>query len=97
MSEIFNIERGSRFAAEEFTKVLQSKGIRTSMDGEGRWRDNVLVGRLWSSVSTKRVAHRAGRGGLRGAALGTVENRSRSSVFVAYEILSNQPEPPLWS
>ena len=97
MSEIFNTDRGSRFASEEFTKVLQSKGIRTSMDGEGRWRDNVLVGRLWSSVSTKRVAHRAGRRGLRGAAPGTVENRSCSSAFIPYEILSNQPEPPLWS
>ena len=95
MSEMFNTDRGSRVASEEFTNVLQCKGVR--VDGGGRWRDNVFVGRLWSSVSTKRVAPRAGRGGLREAAPGTVQNRSRSSAFIAYEILSNQPEPPLWS
>jgi hypothetical protein len=95
MSEISNTDRGSRFASEEFTNVLQCKGVR--MDGDGRWRDNVLVGRLRSSVSTKRVAPRAGRRGLRGAAPGAVENHSCSSAFIAYEILSNQPEPPLWS
>lgn len=35
--------------------------------------------------------------GLSGAAAGTVDNPSRSSSLFAYEILSNQPGPPLWS
>ncbi len=50
-----------------------------------------------SSVSTNRVAHRAGCRGLRGAARGTGDNPSCSSSLIAYEILSNQPGPPLWS
>lgn len=50
-----------------------------------------------SSVSTNRVAHCAGRRGLRGAAPGSGDNRSCSSSLIAYEILSNQPRPPVWS
>ena len=48
-----------------------------------------------NSVSKYRVARRAGRRGLRGAAPGTADNRSRSSSPIAYDILSNQPGPPL--
>jgi hypothetical protein len=81
-----------------FTKVLQSRSIQISMDGKGRWIDNVFVERNEaSSVSTNRIDHRAGRRGSRGAARGTVDNPSCSSSLIACEILSNQPGPPLWS
>ena len=33
-----------------FTAVLAAKGVRISMDGKGRWIDNVFVERLWRSV-----------------------------------------------
>ena len=48
--EIFNTDQGRQFTAEDFTQVLLAKGVRVSMDGKGRWIDNVFVERLWRSV-----------------------------------------------
>lgn len=48
--EIFNTDQGSQFTAEAFTDTLQSKNIAISMDGKGRWMDNVFIERLWKSV-----------------------------------------------
>ncbi len=48
--EIFNTDQGSQFTADEFTKVLKDTGIRISMDGKGRWMDNVMIERLWRSL-----------------------------------------------
>jgi len=43
---IFNTDQGSQFTSKEFTDVLKSNGIAISMDGKGRWNDNVFVERL---------------------------------------------------
>lgn len=48
--EIFNTDQGSQFTSEEFTGVLTDAGIRISMDGKGRWMDNVFIERLWRSL-----------------------------------------------
>lgn len=48
--EIFNTDQGSQFTSAEFTDVLGRAGIRISMDGKGRWMDNVFVERLWRSL-----------------------------------------------
>jgi putative transposase len=48
--EIFNTDQGSQFTAENFIKPLEARGVRVSMDGKGRWIDNVFVERLWRSV-----------------------------------------------
>jgi putative transposase len=48
--EIFNTDQGSQFTAEDFIEPLEAKGVRVSMDGKGRWIDNVFVERLWRSV-----------------------------------------------
>jgi len=48
--DIFNSDQGSQFTDEDFTKPLLNKGVRVSMDGKGRWIDNVFVERLWRSV-----------------------------------------------
>ena len=53
--EIFNTDQGSQFTAEEFTAVLLAKGVRVSMDGKGRWVDNVFVERLWRSVKYEQI------------------------------------------
>ena len=47
--EIFNTDQGSQFTATAWTDVLKDLGIRISMDGKGRWMDNVFVERLWRS------------------------------------------------
>ena len=48
--EIFNTDQGSQFTSTDFTNILQSRGIRISMDGRGRWRDNVIIERFWRSL-----------------------------------------------
>lgn len=53
--EIFNTDQGAQFTAEDFTRVLLSKGVRVSMDGKGRWIDNVFVERLWRNVKYEEI------------------------------------------
>jgi putative transposase len=48
--EIFNTDQGSQFTSLAFTGVLERAGIRISMDGRGRWMDNVFIERLWRSL-----------------------------------------------
>ena len=48
--EIFNTDQGSQFTSDAFTDVLKDAGIRISMDGKGRWMDNVMIERLWRSL-----------------------------------------------
>ena len=48
--EIFNTDQGSQFTAKAFTDALRTRDISISMDGKGRWMDNVFIERLWRSV-----------------------------------------------
>lgn len=48
--EIFNTDQGSQFTSIDFTDVLKLHGIKISMDGKGRWVDNVFIERLWRSM-----------------------------------------------
>jgi putative transposase len=48
--EIFNTDQGSQFTSYDFTQVLKDNGIKISMDGKGRWMDNVFIERLWRSL-----------------------------------------------
>ena len=47
---IFNTDQGSQFTSPRFTDVLRQAGIRISMDGRGRWMDNIFIERLWRSL-----------------------------------------------
>ena len=47
---IFNTDQGSQFTSPRFTGVLLAAGVRVSMDGRGRWMDNVFIERLWRSL-----------------------------------------------
>ena len=53
--EIFNTDQGCQFTSEAFTSVLQAHGICISMDGKGRWVDNVFVERLWRSLKYEEI------------------------------------------
>ncbi len=53
--EIFNSDQGSQFTSEAFTSLLSSHGVAISMDGRGRWLDNVFIERLWRSVKYEEV------------------------------------------
>lgn len=53
--EIFNTDQGSQFTSTAFTDVLKAYQIKISMDGKGRWMDNVFIERLWRSVKYEDV------------------------------------------
>ena len=53
--EIFNTDQGAQYTSETFTAVLKGKGVKISMDGKGRWGNNVFVERLWRSVKYEEV------------------------------------------
>jgi putative transposase len=48
--EIFNPDQGSQFTSPRFTELLTEAGVQVSMDGRGRWMDNVFIERLWRSL-----------------------------------------------
>ena len=53
--EVFNTDQGSQFSSREFTQVLQDRGVKISMDGKGRYADNIFVERLWRTVKYEEV------------------------------------------
>ena len=53
--EIFNTDQGSQFTSAEWTERLLALGIEISMDGKGRWMDNVFIERLWRSVKYEEI------------------------------------------
>ena len=53
--DIFNTDQGSQFTSEAFTGLLKQQDIQISMDGKGRYRDNIFVERLWRTVKYEEV------------------------------------------
>jgi len=53
--DIFNTDQGSQFTSDAFIGILESHDIDISMDGKGRWMDNVFIERLWRSVKYEDV------------------------------------------
>lgn len=53
--EIFNTDQGAQFTSRAFVSRLQAADVRISMDGRGRWVDNVFVERLWRTVKHENV------------------------------------------
>jgi len=48
--EIFNTDQDSQFTSPRVTDILKDAKVRISMDGRGRWMDNVFIERLWRSM-----------------------------------------------
>ena len=57
--KIFNTDQGAQFTSAAFTNVLKAHQVQISMDGKGRWMDNVFVERLWRTVKYEDVYLRA--------------------------------------
>jgi len=53
--DIFNTDQGSQFTSEAFTGLLERHGVRVSMDGKGRYIDNLFIERLWRTVKYEEV------------------------------------------
>ena len=52
---VMNTDQGSQFTSREFTQILQDHSVRISMDGRGRYQDNIFVERLWRTVKYEEV------------------------------------------
>jgi len=75
--EIFNTDQGSQFTSDEWITELDNAGVAISMDGKGRWIDNVFIERLWRSVKYEEVY-------LRGYENGTEARTSLTRYFRFY-------------
>ena len=62
--KVFNTDQGSQFTSHEFTQILRDHSVRISMDGRGRYQDNIFVERLWRTVKYEEVYLRAYANGL---------------------------------
>jgi putative transposase len=93
--EIFNTDQGIQFTSAAFTGTLAAAGVKISMDGRGRWMDNVFIERLWRSlkhadVYLKGYANgREARAGI--AAWLTFYNHARP-----HQALANRPPMAVW-
>jgi putative transposase len=61
--EIFNTDQGAQFTSETFTGLLKQHGTKVSMDGKGRYTDNLFIERLWRSLKYEEVYLKAYAGG----------------------------------
>jgi putative transposase len=75
--EIFNTDQGAQFTSQEWIEVLNAAGVAISMDGKGRWIDNVFIERLWRSVKYEDVY-------LRAYASGSEARASLTKYFMFY-------------
>ena len=80
--EIFNTDQGSQFTSDAFTGILLEQGIQVSMDGKGRFIDNIFVERLWRSIKYEEVYLKAYQNG----------NEARAGIG-AYVDFYNQERP----
>ncbi|WP_156946386.1 IS3 family transposase [Desulfitibacter alkalitolerans] len=53
--EIINSDQGSQFTSDEYTSYLKQENIKQSMDGKGRWIDNVVIERWFRSLKIERI------------------------------------------
>jgi putative transposase len=93
--EIFNTDQGSQFTSIAFTGALAAADIRISMDGRGRWMDNVFIERLWRSLKYEDVY-------LKGYADGR-EARAGIAAWIAFyntrrphQALAGRPPMAVW-
>ena len=93
--DIFNTDQGSQFTSAAFTGTLAAAGIRISMDGRGRWMDNVFIERVWRSLKYEDIY-------LKGYADGR-EARSGIGAWIAFyngrrphQALANRTPMAVW-
>jgi putative transposase len=93
--DIFNTDQGSQFTSSAFTHVLMAAGVRISMDGRGRWMDNVFIERLWRSLKHEDIY-------LKGYADGREAHAGIGSWFAFYnarrphQALGNRTPMAVW-
>lgn len=105
--EIFNSDQGSQFTSQAFTGVLKNHGVKISMDGRGRFLDNIFVERLWRSLKYENVylyAYATGSEAKRGIGEWfskynsirlheALDYRTPDQVYMGQDINEDQQEP----
>lgn len=81
--EIFNSDQGSQFTNAAFTQVLLRHEIKISMDGRGRWMDNVFIERLWRSMKHEDIYLK-----------GYADGREAKASIAACMMFYNTQRPP---
>jgi putative transposase len=93
--EIFNTDQGSQCTSAAFTGVLAGAGIKISMDGRGRWMDNVFIERLWRSLKHEDVYLRGYADG-REAKTGIAEWMSFYNTRRPHQALGGRTPMAVW-
>jgi putative transposase len=93
--EIFNTDQGSQFTSAAFTGVLLVAGIKVSMDGRGRWLDNVFIERLWRSLKYEDIYLKAYADGLEAKA-GIASWMAFYNTNRPHQALRNQSPMAVW-
>src|SRR5438132_103265 len=52
---LFNTDQGAQFTSAAFTGKLEAAGVTISMDGRGRFMDNIFIERLWRSIKYEEI------------------------------------------
>ncbi len=52
---IMNTDQGSQFTGSAWITTLAEAGVRISMDGRGRYLDNIFIARLWRSLKQEAI------------------------------------------
>src|SRR5690349_13041223 len=92
---IFNTDQGSQFTSAAFTDTLAAAGVRISMDGRGRWMDNVFIERLWRSLKHEDVYLKAYADG-REARMGIGAWIGFYNGSRPHQALGNRPPMAVW-
>lgn len=53
--EILNTDQGCQFTSKDWTNTVEGHGSRVSMDGKGRWVDNIIIERFWRTIKHEHI------------------------------------------
>lgn len=53
--EILNTDQGAQYTSDAWIKMVQDNGIKVSMDGKGRYADNIIIERFWRSLKHESI------------------------------------------
>ena len=93
--KIFNTDQGSQFTSQAFTARLAAAGVAISMDGRGRFMDNIFIERLWRSIKYEEVHLKAYANG-REARAGIGEWMELYNHRRPHQAMNNQMPMAVW-
>ena len=93
--KIFNTDQGSQFTSAAFTGRLEAANVAISMDGRGRFMDNIFIERLWRSIKDEEVHLKAYADG-REARVGISSWMTFYNFRRPHQAMNNQMPMAVW-